>query len=332
MAVSFWASAASAEVIVLNDGSRLVGVITERSDREVVLRTGTGDLHIAQERILRIEYPETQGTRVSLKDGTVLLGRIEEQRPDAIVLSTAVGVLTLAKERIERIEYGSVRRVGPTSLGLPKQRVSLALRASYLAPFGQGGAGLKPGGGGALSMWARGADSRFALGIEIGYGGFDSPQGDRSVSFYSTHLNVGWKVHSSSNRFVLLPFVGVGAAAVTTTRELPEADFVGSYYTSRGDTTGLALSTLDLSSADLKTVAALYFLPRGDGVGYLLSDRRNFTSQRSGIAPSALLGLTLGYVFESNVGLGATLQAGGVADGGGSLGYGGLSLHISWNF
>ena len=326
-------TAVRAEVVILKDGSRLVGTISSRSDSEIVLSTGNGELRIEQYRILRIEYPDSQATRVSLKDGTVLVGRIEEQKADAIVLSTAVGVLTLAKDRIGQIEYGnSPPTIGPVLAGLPKERVGVELRASVLAPFGQGGAGLAAGSGGALSLWARRAESGMALGLEVGYGGFHSKDRARSLSFASAHANVGWAYYFQANRFVLFPFLGVGAAMVTSTRELPEADFVGSYFTDRGDTVGLLLSTQDLSSPDLKTVAALHFLPRGDGVGYLLSDRRNFTSQRSGVSPSALIGFTTRYLFESNVGLGITLQSGGIGDGGGTLGYGGLSVQISWNF
>jgi putative salt-induced outer membrane protein YdiY len=97
------AGGATADVVVLSDGSKLVGTVTEWMDGKLVLETQfAGTLEIDAAQVQRIETAEK--VNVGMDTGDRLVGRIEwNESVNEPVVETELGGIPIAVERVEAI-------------------------------------------------------------------------------------------------------------------------------------------------------------------------------------------------------------------------------------
>ena len=95
------------QTVLLKDGSKINGAITESSKTQITIITEFGEINIPRDNIYQIEGHNTLqsdlNARVILKSGTEIEGVIQEQNEVHIVIETVFGKQIINREKIENI-------------------------------------------------------------------------------------------------------------------------------------------------------------------------------------------------------------------------------------
>lgn len=324
-------SSIGAETVKLKDGSVLRGQIISNTSESIILRTKDAETKIDQRSIESIDYSDHGKATVVLNDGSRLTGTIEEQNSETLALNTTLGILTVQKSDIKSIEYP--RTEAPVQLKpevtAPADRVRAGVRAAYFAPLGQTMSSYGTGTGGSVFMEAR--FDRVTAGLDYTAAQFNSGDRGRTLQISANRITLAYNFYFLGGPLSLSPVLGAGNAFLRSTEKRTEFSALSSHYLQSGDTTGLLISMLDSRGNIDKLIPAYYFLSRGDTVGYLISDQRNFTRQRSGNAPIVSMGVAGAYTFKSGLTLGAQLSLAHIADRS-ALHFGSAAIEGSWKF